>query len=277
MIDLRSKPIAITGASSGIGRATAIACAKVGMPVAVGARRQDKLRTVVDEIVHAGGRAIAVPCDVARPQDCEQLLHECEQAFGPVYSVFANAGYGLEREAAQLTDEEFRAIFETNFWGTVNTVKPAVARMLDREPDKGGNRGHILICTSAMSKIALPCFAAYSTTKAAQDHYGRALRLELAGTGVHSSTVHPISTTTEFSEKTTEHSGHGRVWHMARGKKQSAELVADRIVACLRRPKGEVWTHLPTRLLLGVSTAFPAFADWVLARQFAARKRNAEK
>ena len=180
MIDLRGKPIAITGASSGIGRAAAIACAKAGMPVVAGARREDRLRELVLEIERGGGRAISVACDVVNPADCERLIAEGEKAFGPLYSVFANAGYGLEREAAELSDAEFREIFETNFWGTVNTVKPAVLRMLARTPDATASRGHVLICTSAMSKIALPCFAAYSTTKAAQDHYGRALRLELA-------------------------------------------------------------------------------------------------
>lgn len=274
MIDLRGKPIAITGASSGIGRAAAIACAKAGMPVVAGARREDRLRELVREIERGGGRAISVACDVVNPADCERLIAEGEKAFGSLYSVFANAGYGLEREAAELSDAEFREIFETNFWGTVNTVKPAVLRMLAHAPDAAASRGHVLICTSAMSKIALPCFAAYSTTKAAQDHYGRALRLELADRGIHVSTVHPISTVSEFSQRTTEHSGGSRLWHMAQGTKQTAEHVADRIVACLRRPKGEVWPHLPTRLILGLATAFPALADRGLSRELMRRRRN---
>src|SRR4051812_42586613 len=96
-IDLSGKSIAITGASSGIGRATALACAAAGMPVALGARRVDKLKAAVDEITAKGGRAIAVPTDVTSPDDCRRLLDTAVAELGPLYAVFANAGYGIEK------------------------------------------------------------------------------------------------------------------------------------------------------------------------------------
>src|SRR5882724_761167 len=126
MIDLTGKPIAITGASSGIGRATAIACAAAGMPVALGARRVEKLESAVREITAAGGRAIAVPTDVDKPEDCRRLVDRTVAEFGSIYAVFANAGYGFEKAMADTTDAELRAIFETNFFGTMNTIRPAM-------------------------------------------------------------------------------------------------------------------------------------------------------
>jgi short-subunit dehydrogenase len=128
-------------------------------------------------------------------------------------------------------------------------------------------RGHILWCSSGLSKITLPNFAAYSASKAMQDHFGRAMRLELQGTGVISSTVHPISTESEFAKVVEEKGGDARRVRTPKGMRQTAEHVANCIVHCLRYPRGEVWPSLPARLLLGVATAFPQFADWVINRQ----------
>src|ERR1044071_3959181 len=174
-MDLSGKPIAITGASSGIGRATAAACAAAGMPVALGARRLEKLQAAVDEIRRAGGRAIAVEMDVDRPRDCDAFVERTVGEFGSIHAVFANAGYGLERPIAAITDAELRAIFETNFFGTMNTIRPALAAM------KGA--GHVLVCSSCLAKVGTPFVGAYSATKAAQDHIARAMRIEMRGTG----------------------------------------------------------------------------------------------
>src|SRR6187549_2932574 len=105
-IELRGKPIAITGASSGIGRATAIACARAGMPVAAAARREDRLEGLVEEINRAGGRAIAVRTDVTDAGDCERLIAGTVEAFGSVYAVYANTGYGMEKAVHLMSDAE---------------------------------------------------------------------------------------------------------------------------------------------------------------------------
>src|SRR5437868_6360217 len=93
-IDLTGKPIAITGASSGIGLATALACARAGMPVALAARREDRLQEAVAKIRGEGGKAIAVRADVDSPQDCRALVERTVAELGSIYAVFANAGYG---------------------------------------------------------------------------------------------------------------------------------------------------------------------------------------
>lgn len=268
-IELVGKPIAITGASSGIGAATALACAAAGMPVALGARREDRLREVVDLIRARGGRAIAVRCDVDDPDDCKRLIDRAASEFGGLYSVFANAGYGFESRVLEMDPARIEAIFRTNFYGSMHLVWHAAPRMLE------SHAGHILLCSSCLSKLSVPMYAAYSATKAAQDHFGRALRLELAGTGVHCSTVHPVQTTTEFSQRTTAESRGKAVMTGSAGISQTPETVARAIVRCLRKPKGEVWTSRATRLAFAFATAWPSLADRVIAKEWAKRATKA--
>lgn len=261
-IDLTGKPIAITGASSGIGMVTALVCARARMPVALAARRLDRLEQLVFEIRREGGRAVAVACDVASPTDCERLVRRTVSEFGSIYAVFANAGYGVEGGVDELSDEAWRRIFEVNFWGTLNTIRPALPFM------KAAGSGHVLICSSVVSKMSIPNLSAYTATKACQDHVGRALRLELRGK-VHVSTIHPIGTNTEFSQIVTEQSGNRpRTARSPEAFRQSPEQVAEAILHCLQHPRGEVWTSTPARLLAAVGTAFPGLADAILRRHY---------
>ncbi|HYE60686.1 MAG TPA: SDR family NAD(P)-dependent oxidoreductase [Phycisphaerales bacterium] len=273
--DLRNLPIAITGASSGIGMATAVACARAGMPVALGARREDKLERVAEQIRREGGRAIVVRTNVDSPADCEALVERTIAEFGSIYSVFANAGYGADTPIAPpnaASDADIRAMFETNFFGTLNTIRPALPHML-----KAG-RGHVLICSSCLSKFALPWHTVYSATKAAQDHIGRGLLVELKPRGIAVSTVHPIGTTTEFFEQSAarSHKAAGAAdgpkpaeIRTPRFMMQPPETVANAIVKSLRKPRGEVWTSLPVRLAFATLTAFPGLRDAVTARKYA--------
>jgi len=266
-IDLTGLPIAITGASSGIGLAAALACAKAGMPVALAARREDRLTELADRITKEGGRAIAVRCDVVNPDDCRRLVERTIESFGSIYSIFANAGYGIEGEIHETSDQALREIFEVNFWGTLNTIRPAIPPML------ASGKGHILICSSVVSKLGIPTLGAYCATKAAQDHIGRAMRIELDGR-IHVSTLHPIGTNTEFSQVVTQRSG-GRL-RTARAPdnfRQTPQTVADAVVRCLRRPRGEIWTSFRGRMLAALATASPEFADWCLRRYFRKKPR----
>lgn len=259
MVPLSGKPIAITGASSGIGRATALACARAGMPVAVGARRLERLNALVEEIQRAGGRAIAVQCNVDNDADCRGLVDGALQAFGSLYAVFANAGYGIERPIHETTDEQMRAIFETNFFGTMRIVRAALPHLL------AAGQGHILVCSSCLSKLAVPGFGAYSATKAAQDHVARAMRAELAGRGVAVSSVHPIGTQTEFFAQVEGRERAPLSLHTPEFFMQKPERVARAIVRRLRKGRGgEVWTSTLMRLLFAGAIAMPGLTDRML-------------
>lgn len=264
MLDLRGKPIAITGASSGIGHATAIACAAAGMPVAVAARRADRLEQLVAQITASGGRAIAVRVDVDKPADCQDLVDRTVEAFGSIYSVFANAGFGIHRPIHETSDADMRAIFETNFFGTLNTIRPAMPHILR------AGAGHILVCSSCLAKVGMPFHGAYSATKACQDHIARAMRIELAaipGARIFASSVHPIGTRTEFFSTAERHSTEGRDSFSAPDfLMQPPERVARAIVRQLRRGRsGEVWTSTPARLGFVFLNLAPRLGDRILA------------
>lgn len=269
-IDLAGKPIVITGGSSGIGRATALACAKAGMPVVIGARRKEKLDEVVGEIEAQGGRATAVECDVTNKDDNDKLIKTCIDTYGSLYAVFANAGYGYELPVDEQSDDQLRAIFETNFFGTMHTVNAALPHI------KAQKSGHVIICSSSIGLMPIAYYSAYCASKAAQHHVGRALNLELREFGARCSTVHPIGTKTEFFDTAKVHSGgddavmfdHAPAWTM-----QPPSKVANAIVRCLRRPKPEVWTSLPTRVGIVLGLLTPGLTDFFLKGYSKKRKK----
>ncbi|MEM1167356.1 MAG: SDR family oxidoreductase [Planctomycetota bacterium] len=278
-IDLTDKPIAITGASSGIGRATAIACAAAGMPVALGARRVDKLDAVKVEIESAGGRAITVPMDVAHKPDSTTLVDRTNEAFGPIYAVFANAGFGFEARSDRVPEDRLREIFEVNFFGSLHTVHAALPTMLEH------SRGHAIICSSCIGKLPVPYFGAYCATKAAQWHMASALRWELRSKGIFASSVHPVGTKTEFFDRARERSkpppeagstidDHTPSWLM-----QRPETVAHAIVGCLRRPRGEVWPSWARAVQLGmaISQAVPSLPGFFFRAGMVKKQEAREK
>ncbi len=262
MIELRGKPVVITGASSGIGAAMAVACAKAGMPVALQARRLEKLEEVSERIERVGGRAVVVVGDVADPKSSVELIARGEEAFGPVYAAIANAGYGLEVETATMPIEDIRAMFEVNFYGALHLVRPMLSRFRER------GSGHAMMVSSCLSKMGMPYYGAYGATKAAQDHFCRAMRLELWGSGVHVSSVHPVGTRTEFFDEAARKSKDGKLRLAGSSDRfmQSPERVAGAIMRCLRRPRGEVWTSAPARWAFGLGVMAPGMTDWVLGR-----------
>lgn len=264
---MKDKPVVITGASSGIGRATAFACARAGMPVGLMARRAQKLDAVRERIEREGGRAIVVVGDVVDQEANTELIARTEGAFGDLYASVANAGYGAEVECATMAIEDIRAMFEVNFYGALQLTQSAIGGFRAR------GAGHALMVSSGLSKIGLPRYGAYSASKAMQDHFCRAMRLELRGTGVHVSSVHPVGTKTEFFDEAAKRSAGGELALAGRSERfmQSPERVAGAIVKCLRKPRGEVWTSGVARWGLGLSVMMPGVTDWVLGRKVGGR------
>jgi len=260
-VELSGKPIIITGASSGIGKAAAIACAQAGMPVALFARSQDKLEAVKEQIERDGGSAIVVVGAVEDVDANLELIAKSEEAFGDVYGALANAGYGAEVECATMAIEDIRAMFEVNFYGSLNLVQPMVAKFRRR------GSGHAMMVSSVLSKIGLPYYGAYCASKAAQDYFCRGMRHEVARDGVFVSSVHPVGTKTEFFNEAAKRSG-GQLEFSGSGDRfmQSPEKVAGAIVKCLKRPRGEVWTSWPARIGVGASVMMPGVTDWALGR-----------
>ena len=259
-MQLHDRPIIITGGGSGIGAATARACAAAGMPVVIAGRRRESLSQVASGIEHAGGQCIGVPVDVTDPDHTGVLLEACASAFAPAWAVFANAGRGLDRVGHKTSLEDMRSIFEVNVFATQQLLAHAARDMLQR--DTGG---HLLACSSCVARFAPPYHAAYSATKAAQDLVCQSMRVELAPRGIHVSTVHPVATTTEFFDVSASISGRednpSGLEQTPPLFRQSAEHVARAVVRCLKRPRPEVWPSRLARYGAALHAFFPRLFD----------------
>lgn len=268
--DLTDKLIVITGASSGIGAATAAACARAGMDVVLAARRVEKLEDVAKQVESLGRRALAVACDVDRDQDVLRLFDQAWQRFGRLDAAFANAGYGLYGSVADTDLQTHRDIFETNYYGTLRTLRAATPCLRKTDPDNpDGGLKHLLICSSVAGEIGIPMFGAYCATKAAQDSIAGAMRAELAAEGISVTGVYPVGTKTEFGDTARSRSGDVKREPGSNTPDmftQSAEHVADCIVRALRRPRPEVWPSPMARYAAAFATASPRFAAWLMRR-----------
>jgi NADP-dependent 3-hydroxy acid dehydrogenase YdfG len=161
----------ITGASTGIGAATARQAAAAGYRMVLAARSEDKLRALADEL---GGddRAIAKRCDVADWDDQEALFAAALEAFGRVDVVFANAGFGAKRGFLEETPERWREMIDTNVLGVAYSIRAALPHLRER------GTGHYVITSSVAGRRALPG-SLYSASKHAVTAMGEALRQEL--------------------------------------------------------------------------------------------------
>jgi NADP-dependent 3-hydroxy acid dehydrogenase YdfG len=161
----------ITGASSGIGAASARAAAEVGYRLVLAARREAELEALASEL---GGpeRAVAVRCDVTEWSHNQQLASAAIDAFGGFDAVFANAGFGATRGFLEESPEQWRSMVLTNVLGVALTIRATLPQLLERDA------GHFLITSSVAGRRALPG-SLYSATKHAATAIGESLRAEL--------------------------------------------------------------------------------------------------
>jgi short-subunit dehydrogenase len=232
------------------------------MNVVLNGRRADRLERVASDVARSGRSTETVVGDVCAPGMSARLLDAAEQRFGGFDVVFANAGYGLNRPMHELGESDLRRIFDVNFFAATDLLCQAARRLIAAH-----RPGHLLMCSSSIAKFSLPTFAAYSATKAAQNHVCRAMRLELRPHGIEVASVHPITTRTEFFATAAQLSGQalGAAGpdQLPRWLVQSPERVARAVVARLRKPQPEVWTSTFVRIVAGVVTIFPSLLDRV--------------
>lgn len=183
----------VTGASSGIGAATARALADAGMTVVLGARRAERLSAVCDAIRAAGGTADAAPTDLRDEAQATRLVDIAAERYGRLDALVNVAGMGIVRLVEEGRVEEWRAILETNVLGTLVTCRAALRHMLPQ------GRGDIVNMTSVSASEAWPYMAAYAGSKAAVHALSQALRREVAERGVRVMTIAVHNIGTEFA------------------------------------------------------------------------------
>ena len=249
--------VAITGASSGIGRATALCLARRGASVAICARRLGPLEEVAGEIRRAGGKALAVTADVTSPADMEAFVDRTRQEFGRLDVMMCNAGYGLYGEIDKVSPEQMHAIMDVNFFGTFNAARAALTVFRTQ------NYGHTIIVSSIVGKRGIPFMGPYSATKFAQVGLAECLRAEAQGTPLHVSVVYPISTETEFFTVMMRNSGFATRAH---GPRQSPDTVATAIVRAIEHPVPEVYPYRLSKGLAVINAIAPGFCDTLTKR-----------
>jgi NADP-dependent 3-hydroxy acid dehydrogenase YdfG len=178
----------ITGASSGIGAATARHAAREGYRVVLAARSEDKIAALAQEL--GPERALSLRCDVTEWEDQQHMVSETLAAFGQLDVVFVNAGFGAPRGFLESTVEHWRAMVLTNVYGAALTIRATLPAVREA-------RGHVLLTSSVAGRRALPG-SLYSATKWAVTAIGEALRQEVDGSGVRVTLIEPGMVDTPF-------------------------------------------------------------------------------
>ena len=178
------RSVLITGASSGIGAALALAWARQGADVALAARRVDRLDALARDCQAVGARAVVIACDVTRDGDCERAVARTREALGRIDVVVANAGFGVMGAFEKLALEDYRRQFETNVFGVLRTAHASLAELT-------ATRGRLVVIGSVSGHVASPGASAYAMSKFAVRALSEALRAEWRGRGVSVTLITP--------------------------------------------------------------------------------------
>ncbi len=181
----RDKVVVITGASSGIGRAAALAFARRGARVVLAARNEEKLESLKEEILGQGGRALAIKTDVGSFAETQGMARETLLEWGRIDIAIANAGQYIQDESCGIDLQAYERSLALNFMGTLHTVKSVLPEMLRL------GKGHIVIVNSLDAKKGIVGDGPYVAAKAALDGFADVLRQELKGKEIRVTSIYP--------------------------------------------------------------------------------------
>jgi clavulanate-9-aldehyde reducatase len=229
-IDLSDQVVAVTGASSGIGEATALACARAGAAVALAARRAERIEALAKRIEQEGGRAVVVPTDVGEEAQARAFIERAHAELGRLDVLVNNAGVMLLGPIENAPTEEWRRMIHANVFGVLYCTHAALPLMR-----KQGS-GHIVNVSSVAGRIARAGSGVYNLTKFGVGAFSESLRQEGVGMGVRVTTVEPGAVATELP-------GHNRPEVLEQMAKRfagvtplSAEDIAGAILYAIGQP-----------------------------------------
>lgn len=255
---LRDQVIVITGASSGIGLATARMAAARGARVVMTSRNERDLRVAVEEIDVRGGRATHVVADVAVPEDMDRVAEAAIREFGGFDTWVNNAGISIYGRLVDVPMDDKRRLFDTNFWGVVHGCRTAVRQFADRG-------GTIINIGSVVSDRAIPLQGMYSASKHAVLGYTDALRMELEHDRLPISVtlVKPTSINTPFVEHARNYMPEAPTFPPP---VYAPEVVARAILRCAERPIREVTVGAGGGIIAAMSRVAPRATDALMER-----------
>ena len=242
----RDQVAVITGASSGIGKSTALMLAGLGAKLVVASRNQDALKTVVGEIENRGGEAVAIPTDVTDPNLVEKLIDTTLKRWGCIDILISCAGQYIRAPISRMTHEDLKDSMSVNFFGSVYAIQAVLPTMLAQK------HGHVVLVSSMDGKFGLPLDAPYVSAKFALNGFSAVLRQELEGSGVMVSTILPGRVDTPMIENLQV------PWVSA---KIPPETVAKGIVNAISHNRTEVIVPFQASLLYYISVFSPSLSD----------------
>lgn len=198
MAGLTGKVALVTGASSGIGEATALALAAEGVSVAISGRRRERLDSLAERIVAAGGKALALPGDVSIEADATASVTDTVAAFGRLDILVNSAGVNEAGGIETLTSEQWQRVIDINLMGTIHVCRAAFPVM------KGQSSGDIINISSTAGRRAGWRFASYSTSKFGLTGFTESLRQEAGQVGIRVSIIEPGATATDIASSISD-------------------------------------------------------------------------
>lgn len=271
MIDLNSKVVIVTGASSGIGEATARAFGQAGARVVLAARRLERLEILAHEIqsLGPGAQAAAIAADLSQLADIQNLVAQTLQRFGRIDVLFNNAGFGRLGWLENLDPvKDIEAQLAVNLLGVIQTTRQVLPVMI------GQKSGHVINMASMSAFVGTPTYSIYAASKFAVRGFSEALRREVAPWGIRVSVIYPGGVATEFAA----HAGIQRKTGATtpRWMVLSADDVARTVVGLARHPRPGLIVPWPHRLSAWLNQWFPALVDWATVNRFTVPERSEE-
>jgi short-subunit dehydrogenase len=259
--------VVITGASSGIGAATARLLGQRGYRVVLAARRLERLEALAHEIRGDGGEALPVATDVTRLHQIQNLVDSAIGQYGRIDVLFNNAGLGRSKPLeASDPEKEIDLQLRVNLWGLIQTTRAVLPHMIERR------HGHIINMSSIAGLVGTPTFSVYSASKSSVRGFGEALRREVSKYGIFVSAIYAGAVATEFAQ----HSGVTGKVGISTPKKLAltAEDVARTVLRMLDRPRRAVIIPGPMRIVVWANMLFPGFVDWLVERRSTGAERR---
>jgi len=197
---MQNKTVIITGASSGIGEATARLLAAKGCKVVMGARREDRLKAIAEEIAQKGGQAVYRVTDVTKPEDNAALIALAKSAFGRIDVIFLNAGIMPSSPVSALKTDEWRAMIDINLTGVLHGIAAVMPEFTKQKS------GQIITVSSVAGIKSFSGAGVYGATKFAVRNLMEVIRMESAieGTNIRTSTIYPAAINTELLQTITD-------------------------------------------------------------------------
>lgn len=256
----RQKVIAVTGASSGIGLETALAFAREGGILCVGARRRDLLNDVAARCREASrDQALPFTLDVTNPESCKAFIKEIIDTYKRLDVLVVNAGITMDALSYEVDLKVLREIMEINYFGALHSVLPAIPYLME-------SKGTLVIVSSITGKRAVPTRSGYCASKYALHGFFESMRLELKSKGVHVLMACPGFTDTEMQNKRRAKDGSIAPNRTSRERSMSASAVAKHIMNATYRRKKEIILSLEGKTIVWLTRWFPSLADYLVCR-----------